>query len=311
MEVLNDTQVRACLPWRELIAAVRDAFVQGVEAPPRGAHAVPVPGEPDLTLLLMPSWQTGDRIAVKIASVTPGNAQRGMPTVSGLIAVLNAKTGALEAVMDAGEVTARRTAASSALAADLICPQSVRSLLLVGAGRLARNLAHAHSAVRDYDTLSIWARDAAKAEALAAELSSAGLNARAAPDLAQACASADVISCATMAQQPLVHGHWLRAGTHLDLVGAFRPDMREVDDAALIRARGAIYVDTYEGAMDEAGDLLQAIAAGAITREDFASDLAALCAGETAGPHKDITVFKSVGTALEDYAAARLVVDHD
>ncbi|MCD7060614.1 ornithine cyclodeaminase family protein [Pelagibacterium xiamenense] len=307
MEVLSDAKVRACLPWRDLIDAVRHAFREGVEAPARAAHSVSVPNAPDLTLLLMPSWRVGDKIAVKVASVAPGNAQRGIPTVSGLIFLLDAETGVVEGVMDAGEVTARRTAAASALAADLICAKSVRSLLLVGAGRLIHNLAQAHCVVRDYDEVALWARDEAKAEALAGELASEGLSVSVVRDLRGACGRADVISCATMATSPLVLGDWLKPGAHLDLVGAFRPDMRETDDRALVRARGAIYVDTFEGAMDEAGDLLQAMAANAITREDIAADLAALCRGERAGPSEDLTVFKSVGTGLEDYAAARLV----
>ena len=307
MNVLNERQVAERLDWPDLIEAVRQAFVDGVVAPGRTAHAVAVPGEDDLSLLLMPSWQVGEKIVVKLATVAPGNTLRGLPTIHGLIALLDARTGVIECLMDAGEVTARRTAAASALAAELICRPDVDSLLMVGAGRVARNLVHAHRAVRAYRSITVWARDTQKAEDFARELNAEGVVVHVAGDLAAECARTDVIACATMATAPVVRGEWLTPGTHLDLVGAFRPNMREVDDTALVRARGAIYVDTHEGAMDEAGDLLQAIESGAIAESDIAGDLATLCrTGRPESREADITVFKSVGTALEDYAGARL-----
>lgn len=309
MKVLDERQVAERLQWSDLIPAVRRAFLEGVTAPGRVAHHVPVPDGPDMSLLIMPSWQVGEKIVVKLATVTPGNAARNLPTIYGLIALIDAQTGIVECLMDAGEVTARRTAAASALAADLICPSEVETLLVVGAGRVAYNLVHAHRAVRNYRAVQVWARDPLKAEAFAHKLKTDGISVSVASDLAAACGHADVIACATMATSPLVKGEWLKAGTHLDLVGAFRPDMREVDDAALARARGAIYVDSFEGAMDEAGDLLQAIEGGAIARGDIAGDLAGLCKNGLATPREDITVFKSVGTALEDYAGARLVAN--
>lgn len=307
MNVLNAHQVAERLGWPELIEAIRRAFLDGVSAPGRAAHQVPVPDAPDISLLIMPSWQVGEKIVVKLATVAPGNAGRNLPTIHGLIALLDAQTGVVECLMDAGEVTARRTAAASALAADLICPKTVKSLLVVGAGRVAHNLAHAHRTVREYQSIRVWARDTRKAEAFVRTLDAEGVSVSVADDLGAECARADVIACATMATTPVVLGEWLRPGTHLDLVGAFRPDMREVDDVALTRARGAIYVDTFEGAMDEAGDLLQAIGSGAIARGDIAGDLAALCKQGLAGEASDITAFKSVGTALEDYAGAQLV----
>lgn len=309
MDMLDERQVAERLQWPDLIAAVRRAFLDGVIAPGRVAHHVPVPDGPDMSLLIMPSWRVGEKIVVKLATVTPGNAGRNLPTIHGLIALLDAQTGVVECLMDAGEVTARRTAAASALVADLICPAGVETLLVVGAGRVAYNLVHAHRAVRDYRAVQVWARDTHKAEAFARKLETDGLPVEVAGDLATACGRADVIACATMATSPIVMGDWLKPGTHLDLVGAFRPDMREVDDAALARARGAIYVDTFEGAMDEAGDLLQAIESGAMARGDIAGDLADLCKNGFATSGADVTVFKSVGTALEDYAGARLVAD--
>ena len=306
MNFLDERATAERLAWPDLIEAIRSAFLQGVVAPGRVAHTVPVPGAADISLLMMPSWQVGEKIVVKLATVAPDNAARDLPTIHGVIALIDAKTGVVETIMDAREVTARRTAAASALAADLICPPSVKHLLIVGAGKVARNLVHAHRAVRNYDSIRVWTRDADKAHQFAAAMDTQGVAVQAETDLAAACATADVISCATMATSPLVCGDWLKSGTHLDLVGAFRPDMREVDDRALQRARGAIYVDTFEGAMDEAGDLLQAIANGAISRSDIAGDLAGLCRDFSRQARGDVTVFKSVGTALEDYAGARL-----
>jgi ornithine cyclodeaminase len=172
---------------------------------------------------------------------------------------------------------------------------------------VARNLAEAHSFVRAYDTVAIWGRSRSKAEALAAELASIGIPAVAVGDLRQSAQEADVISCSTMSADPILLGEWVRPGTHVDLVGAFRPSMRESDENLMAKAR--VFVDTRAGGLAEAGDLIQAISSGALSPADIIGDLFDLANDRHPGRQSDaeITVFKSVGTALEDLAAAILV----
>ncbi|WP_306120660.1 MULTISPECIES: ornithine cyclodeaminase family protein [unclassified Roseitalea] len=307
MQVFEEGDVRAALPWERLIEELRSAFGSGCQQPLRTVHSVKVPGEPDATFLMMPAWNEGGKLAVKILFIVPGNGRRNLPAVNATVMVFDAVKGAPEAVLEGGELTARRTVATSALAADAMARRNARTLLVIGAGTIASNLVPAHRAIRDYDRVWIWARDADKGAALAARFDAA---VSAVTDLDAAVPDADVISAGTLANEPLIKGALLKPGTHLDLVGGFLPTMREADSDAIRRAAGAIVVDTWDGVLAEAGDIIQPIKEGAITRQDIAGDLAALCKGEIKGRNDDakITVFKSVGAAIEDFAAARLAV---
>jgi ornithine cyclodeaminase len=292
-----------------LIDRLREFFREGGAVPQRHHHTVEVPGERDATLLLMPAWRTGTALGVKVVTVFPGNDARGLPAVAGLYLLLSAETGEPLALIDGAELTARRTAAASALAAGFLARPHARRMVMVGTGRLAPELVAAHAGVRPIREVAVWGRDPAKAEALAGRLArETGLAAAAAADLEAAVRGADLVSCATTSAEPLVRGAWLRAGTHLDLVGGFTPAMRETDDEAVRRAR--VWVDTLDGATREAGDIVGPLGSGALSREAIAGDLFGLCRGEAAGRSgpAEITLFKSVGTALEDLAAATLVV---
>jgi alanine dehydrogenase len=178
---------------------------------------------------------------------------------------------------------------------------------MVGTGALAPFLIAAHRAVRPIRETLIWGRDPRRAAALAASLATAGIAAIAVPDLGEAAATADIITCATLSPEPLVRGTWLKPGAHLDLVGGYRPDMRETDDDAIRRAR--VFVDT-EAALHEAGDIVQPLHSGALGRDRIAGDLFDLVRGTCDGRRgaDEITLFKSVGTALEDLAAAKLAI---
>lgn len=305
MKVFSDAQVKEALPWEGLISQLREAFATGVSQPLRTAHTIPVPGEPDASFLAMPAWEEGGKLAVKILFIAPGNSARNLPAVNASVMVFDAVTGQAEAAMEGGELTARRTAATSALAADLMARKDAKNLLIVGAGTIAGNLIPAHQAVRDYDLVQIWARRTEQAEALAAQF---GENVTAVSDLDSAVAQADVIAAATITNDPLIKGALLKDGVHLDLVGGYTTDMREADTDALKRAAGGIIVDTYDGAMAEAGDITQPLAEGAIARTDIVGDMAELCRGEAQPRRSDsqITVFKSVGVAIEDFVAARM-----
>ena len=309
MIIADDDLVRRHLDWPQLISALADMFRSGCRVGPRIHHELAVPDAQDGTLLLMPAWTTGRFIGVKVATVFPGNAALGLPSVSASYLMFDGKNGTPLACMEASVLTAKRPAAASALAARHLARPDAAKLLLVGTGRVARELAHAHAAVRTIRRVEVWGRDFAKAERLAFELSKEGCDVVAVPDLRAAAGEADVISCATLSKEPLLHGNWIAPGTHVDLVGAFKPNMREADEALMRRA--SIFVDTRTGALTEAGDIVIAIERGAITAECIRADLAELVAGTHPGRQgqRDITVFKSVGTASEDLAAAVLVYE--
>lgn len=299
MIVLARAAVAAALPWPALIEALAAMFRQGCEAPLRHRHAV---GE-DGTLLLMPAWQAAGFCGVKIVQVNPGNAARGAPAVNATYLLSRAGDGVPVALLDGGELTDRRTAAASVLAArHLARPDSAR-LMLLGSGRVAAALAECYATAFPLTDIMIWSPRAAHAAALAGRLATHGLPARA---VAAPINDADIIAAATLSTVPLIQGARLRPGTHLDLVGAYRPDMREADGAAL--ARATLVVDTHTGAMAEAGDIVQALAEGAIKPAHVVADLAALCRGAHPGRRSpgEITAFKSVGWAGEDLAAAIL-----
>jgi ornithine cyclodeaminase len=303
-------QVHAALDWERLAEALAAAFAAGAQVPLRHAHPL---GETD-TLLLMPAWRdAGDGAAgglgVKIVTVMPGNAARGAATVNALYLLLDRASGEPRAVIDGEALTLRRTAAASALAARHLARADSANLLVIGTGKLAPYLARAHYALRpQLARVRVWGRRADAAQTLAQLLRDDGLPAEAAADLETAVRDAHIVSCATTATAPIVHGAWLAPGTHLDLVGGFTRAMREVDDAAVARAR--IFVDTYAGALAEAGDLVSPLARGVIARTQIEAELAELVRGEKPGRRggDEITLFKSVGTALEDLAAAELVV---
>jgi len=300
MKVISAAEVHAALDWELLAAALERAFVEGAEVPVRHAHAL----GPQDTLLLMPAWNTR-LVVTKLVTVIPSAEH----TVQATLVVCDRATGVPLALIDGEAVTLRRTAAASALAARRMARPDAARLLVVGSGRLAGWMARAHAALRPgLRSIGVWARRGAQAEALASELAAQGLPAAAVDDLEREVRQADIVCCATTACEPVVQGDWLAPGVHLDLVGGFRRDMREVDDAAVARAR--IVVDTFAGALSEAGDLVQPLERGVIGRDSIVGDLRELLSGRVACRHDDgqLTLFKSVGTALEDLAAAELVL---
>ena len=305
---LDAAAVRAHLPWPRMLAALHEAFCTDVAAPLRASHAVDVPGAPEASLLMMPAWRRGGVLGVKLVTVFPGNAARGIRSVAAVYVLFDATNGTPLALLDGEEITARRTAGASAYAAQALARHDARHLVMVGAGRQAAGLVPAHAAVRALERVSVWSRTAAHAEDLARRLRGDGFRALATTDLEAAVRSADIVSCATLSTTPLVRGEWLAPGTHLDLVGAFRAHMRETDDAALQRA-DLLVVDDRTAALVEGGDIVQAIASGGITASRVDATLADLARGMHPGRTRDdaVTVFKSVGFALEDLAAAEAV----
>ena len=304
MQYLDQETLSGLMDWTGLVSTLRGAFTAELMAPVRSQLDIPTPHGNGITLLTMPAFQAGHRFGIKCATVAPDNATRGLPGVHAIYILFDGTTGLPLATFEADQLTAWRTAAASALASQLLSRPESSHLLVLGTGRMARALIEAHACVRPISTVSVWGRSSQAAADLAEEFSDHPFSVRTVSSLADAVKAADIISCATMSNEPLFDGNQVAPGTHVDLVGAFRPDMRESDDELMRRAW--VFVDTYEGCLAEAGDLIASLASGALEEKDICGDLAALCRSEISGRDSpaDITLFKSVGTAVEDLAAA-------
>lgn len=309
MRILDGTLIARVLDYSELIERIAAMFRSGATAPLRHHHVF---SDGAGILLLMPAWDSRF-VGVKIATVVPGNVVRGIDSVQATYLLLDGATGQPLAALEGRALTLRRTAATSALASRYLSRPDSARLLLVGAGVLAPHLARAHALVRPIREIAIWNRTPARAEALAgvlaAELMAKDIAVRAVGDLAGAVANADIVSAATLATEPILRGAWLKPGQHLDLVGSFRPHMREADDDTLWRA--SLYCDTRAGATKESGDLVGPLERGVIVPADILGDLFDLARRD--GPARtgpdEITLFKSVGYAFEDLAAAVLAFE--
>jgi ornithine cyclodeaminase len=322
VRIFSAAEVDAALDDLALIDRLEALFRAGCEMPPRHHHTLvhPAgPGSADATLLLMPAWTrgSGSHLGIKLVTVFPDNGKRGLPSIYGQYLLLDGNTGMPVALLDGTMLTKRRTACASGLASRYLSRPDARRHLMIGTGALAPELVRVHAKVRPVEEVSIWGRRPEQAERLARDLAASlppalgrAISVRAVADRQAAIAAADIISCATLSRAALVEGDRLRPGQHVDLVGAYTPQMRESDDRAIERAR--VYVDTRAGALKEAGDIVQPLANGTIDEGDVIADLFDLARGQQSGrPAGDtttITLFKSVGAALEDLAAAELAV---
>lgn len=323
MRIFSADEVDAALDDMALIDRLEALFRAGCEMPPRHHHTLHAPagaGSADATLLLMPAWTAGRgaRIGIKLVTVFPDNGKRSLPSVYGQYLLLDGETGAPLVLLDGTTLTARRTACASGLASrHLSRPESAR-LLMIGSGALAPHLVRVHAKVRPIREVAIWARRPEQSEALALNLAanlpvSLGrpIAVTAVADRKAAVEQADIVSCATLSRTPLVEGDWLRPGQHIDLVGGYTIEMREADDKAIRRSR--VYVDTRAGVLNEKpGDIALPLANGTLSEEGIVADFFQLARGDRpgrkAGEASSITLFKSVGAALEDLAAAELAV---
>lgn len=309
MRVLTNTQTAAQLPFNLLIPALEGFFKEGCEVPLRHNHAIcGNTSSEDGILLLMPAWQPGKRLGVKTVSIFPNNHTHGLPGLHSVFILYDATTGVPLAILDGDVITSRRTAAASALAAKWLSRPQASTLLVVGAGRVGSLLPEAYRNVRPIERVLVWDRLAESANTMAANLLQQGIDAEAVEDLKGAAQTADIITCATLSTAPLIQGQWLKPGAHLDLIGGFTPAMRESDDECL--RKGTVFIDTTE-ALLKAGDILSPIASGAFSEKRVAATLEQLCRAEHPGRTSadEVTVFKAVGTALEDLAAASMAYD--
>ena len=304
MKILSAEDVARLGTYRDVVEALREGFRAEIETPVRHHHDVSATA----TLLLMPAWSR-DWAGLKTVVFKSDNAAKGLPTIQASYLLIEQKTGETVAMMDGGEITRRRTAAASALAADYLAARDASTLTIVGAGALAPHFVMAHAAVRPISRVFIHSRTLAKAEELAAGLAHHGFEVHSVTDREHAVSQSDIVSCVTTSTAPIVKGAWLRPGTHVDLAGAFKPSMRETDGEVV--ARASVYVDTREGALAEAGDLLQARDEGKFDFASIRGDLFDLCRGAVKGRASDeeITLFKSAGTAIEDLATAIMLYE--
>ena len=297
--------------FRSLISALKIGFSsQEIIVPMRHHHDFPNPKtNADSTLLLMPAWNPSKVAGVKIVSVSPENGQFNLPSIQGAYIYLDAKKGSIKAILDAKNLTAKRTAAASALASSFLSRKNSSSLLMIGTGALSINLIKAHASIRPIKTVYVWGRSIEKARVICETLLNESFSCEPILTIQEKISEVDIISCATLSKTPLVLGKYLREGQHIDLVGAYKKDMREADDDTIKKA--SVFVDTFQGGLKESGDIVIPINNGTLNKEDIKADLFQLCSNKKTGRTSDseITLFKSVGHALEDLVAATYYFD--
>ena len=312
MHLLTQEDVRRALPMREAIEAVKDAFAQlsagQADIPLRAALDVP---RHSGTTLIMPAYLSGDdAMAVKIVSVFDENPDKDLPLIHALVVVVNTETGAPEAVMDGTYLTALRTGAASGAATDVLARQDAYVAAVFGAGAQGRTQLKAVCAVRPIEEGLIYDIDQARAERVADEMSELlALPVEAAEKPTEAVRSADVLCTATTSTRPVFNDADLRPGTHVNAIGAYTPQMREIPPETVLRAK--VVIDHREASLVEAGDLLIPMEKGLMTEENIHAELGEILAGSKAGREsaEEITLFKSVGVAVQDVAAARTALD--
>lgn len=309
MKVFGADEVRAVLSMPKLIDRLEQAFREQYTLPDRQISALPGGGGQRLFVCMCAFSREGSA-AVKLASVFPDNEVRGLPSIHATVVIFS-NEGAPIAMLDGMAITHLRTAGASALASRYLSRENSEHLVIIGTGALAPTMAEAHCSVRPITKVRVWGRRSDRAARTVAEIShrlGARVDVSVSTSVDVDVAAADVICCCTSSPTPVLAGRWLSPGAFVDLVGSFSPSTREADDVAVARAR--IFVDTRQGALSEAGDLLDPIARGVIRPESIRGEMSDLVTGRAFGRTTDeeITLFKSVGTAVEDFAAADLVL---
>lgn len=307
MKFISADVIDAALDPTMMTTALAEAFRGDIIAPVRHHHDIERP-DAHATLLLMPAWSgqasATPYVGTKIVTVYPANGANNLPAVMGTYILLDGKSGAPLCALDGTRLTLWRTAAASALAARYCARPDAANMVMIGAGALAPFMIKAHCATSPIRDVALWNHRPERATEMAKALRAEGLPVRVVTDLEAAIREADLVSSATLSTDPLIRGAWLKEGAHLDCVGAFKPSMRETDDEAVKRA--SLFCDTRAGALKEGGDYAQPLASGVIKESDIKADLYDLARGTHRGraSPREITMFKSVGTAIEDLAAA-------
>jgi ornithine cyclodeaminase len=301
MRIITAEDIRKTATWPLVIEALRAGHLR-----PKAKTGDTLLEQGDRKMLVRSGWIEGVAAGVKAVTVFPDNPPPH-PSVQGQVLLFDDETGAVSALLDGTEITRWKTAGDSALGADCLARPDVETMLMVGAGAMAEPLIRAHLTVRpSLGRVMIWNRTQVRADELAGRLGDLDASVEVVAELEAALPEADLVSCATMTVDPIINGALLKPGCHVDLVGAYTPEMREADDEAL--TRGRLFVDSFDTTVDEIGELIIAMAAGVITREDVLGDLHALVEGragrQTAG---EITLFKNGGGAHLDIMTAEAI----
>lgn len=301
-KVIGPEDVAGKLTW----TMVADAIAAGHKLPKAQIEDTLL-SRGDDRLLSRAAWIDGLGLGVKSATVFPGNAAHNLPSIHAGMMLFNDKTGELDAVVDGRLVTNRKTAGDSVLGARLLARADSKRHLIVGAGVVAENLVRAYSEVfPGLEQIKIYNRTRSKAEDLVQRLSDEGFPVSVADDLESAAGDTDILSSATMAREPIIFGDWIKPGTHVDLIGAFTPDMREGDDVLL--RKGRLFVDSRDTTLEDIGELRIPLASGAITEEDVIGDYYDLVPGHVGRESdEEITVFKNGGGAHLDVMTAKAI----
>ncbi len=297
--------------YPELVEQLKKGFSDSkMNVPMRHHHDFPVASTSEnTTMLLMPAWHPENDAGIKIVTVHPENYKQNIPTINGTYVYLDSQTGIVKAILEAKTLTNVRTAASSALASTCLSRKDATSLLMIGTGSLAPYLIKAHASVRPIKEVFVWGRNLNKAKTICNQFKKSAFKIEPIANIYEKMTAVDIISCATFSKDPLIFGEHLRAGQHIDLVGSYKPNMREADDVTIQKSN--IYLDTYEGGLKESGDIVQPLLSGILKKEAIKGDLFQLCGSQKLGRQaiSEITLFKSVGHALEDLVAARYYYD--
>ncbi|MDG2480908.1 MAG: ornithine cyclodeaminase family protein [Alphaproteobacteria bacterium] len=309
--MVSADEIHRLLDYPSLVEGLKAFHLQDTDEASDVHLAQPAPSGNENVFLALPAWQRDQAIGIKLITVFPDNEYTGtgLPSVQGVYALFDGKNGQPLALMDGTALTLRKTAGDSATGASYLAREDAATMLMVGAGAMAPHLIMAHTAIRpSISKVYVWNRSAARAEAVAAELSLDGVVVEAVTDLEAAARQADVISCATMATEPLIQGAWLKPGAHLDLVGSYQKHMRESDDECIRRCR--IYMDSRMFALSLPGDLLLPAESGVFTEGDEVGDLFDLARGICHGRQSDeeITFFKNAGGGHLDLGTARFLM---
>lgn len=310
MKIIDANTVHQTLNFKTLIPAIRETFAGPAGMPQRRVFPLNENKTHSDAFAVLPAW-SARAIGVKVFTYFPDNGAKGYETLYSKILLFSRVTGEPMALIDGTSITYWRTAAVSALAADCLARKNAETLLICGTGRLAPYMALAHASVRPIRQVSIWGRNPEKAREIVQTISHCrpDINISVTTDIEKTARTADIISCATGAEQPLIYGDWIKPGTHTDFVGNHASSRRECDSTLICKS--SLFVDSRLNVLAEAGEVLIPITEGLITQQHIQAELTELCRGEHPGRKNEheITVFKSVGTALSDLAAALLVVD--
>src|SRR5271167_1936658 len=309
MRFIDWDEVHRLADYPSVVDAIARMYAAGCDAMDRMIMTQPTSDGADGDFLMQPAWMRGRAFGIKIANVFPSNELRGMPSILGVYVLFDGNTGELLACIDGPAETMIKTASNSAVASRLLARHNAEVMFMMGAGKLAPYLIAAHASVRPIRRVMIWNRTAEKAQNLARHLNKPNLTVQAVTDRAAAAAESDLICCATYAAEPILKGAWLKPGSHVDLVGSHRPDLRESDDDVVRRA-GRLFVDARFSTIDISGDVIEPIKHNILQTNDV-TDLFELAQGMRPGRTNadEITVFKSGGGGHEDLATAIMLYE--